>query len=147
MLKQFSDIQSPFAALRAQLNGITPDLPSGTSPIDLTIGAPRHPAPHWVQEKLDEAIDTVGNYPPIQGSEELQKALLNWAEKRYPIVKTHLSNDHILPLNGSREGLFYAIFIAKAQRPDIKDPVVLIPNPYYQVMVQQPWQLVPARMF
>lgn len=133
MLKQFSDIQSPFAALRAQLNGITPNLPNGSSPIDLTIGAPRHPAPKWVQEKLDEAIDTVGNYPPIHGSEELQKALLNWAEKRYPSLKNHLTNDHILPLNGSREGLFYAIFIAKSQRPDIKDPIVLIPNPYYQV--------------
>ncbi len=77
MLKQFSDIQSPFAALRAQLTSITPDQTFKDKPIDLTIGAPRHPAPNWVQEKLDEAIDTVGNYLPIQGSIELQKALKN----------------------------------------------------------------------
>lgn len=133
MLTQFSDIQSPFAALRAQLSNISPDQTYRDKPIDLTIGAPRHPAPNWVQEKLDEAIDTVGNYPPIQGSVELQKALQNWAEKRYPTLKNNLAAENILPLNGSREGLFYAIFMAKSKRPDIKSPVVLIPNPYYQV--------------
>ncbi len=133
MLKQFSDIQSPFAALRAQLTSITPDQTYRDKPIDLTIGAPRHPAPNWVQEKLDEAIDTVGNYPPIQGSIGLQKALKHWAEKRYPTLKNNLSAENILPLNGSREGLFYAIFMAKSKRPDITKPIVLIPNPYYQV--------------
>ena len=133
MLTQFSDIQSPFAALRAQLSNISPDQTYRDKPIDLTIGAPRHPAPNWVQEKLDEAIDTVGNYPPIQGSVELQKALQNWAEKRYPTLKNNLAAENILPLNGSREGLFYAIFMAKSKRPDIKSPVGLIPNPYYQV--------------
>ncbi len=133
MLTQFTDIQSPFASLRAQLNDISPNLKAREKPIDLTIGAPRHPAPSWVQEKLDEAIDTVGNYPPIQGSKELQNALLNWVEKRYPSLQNHVSSKNILPLNGSREGLFYAIFMAKSKRPDITNPIVLIPNPYYQV--------------
>ena len=133
MLTQFSDIQSPFASLRTQLKEISPHLKSGEKPIDLTIGAPRHPAPSWVQEKLDEAIDTVGNYPPIQGSTELQNALLGWVVKRYPSLANHISNKNILPLNGSREGLFYAIFMAKSKRADITNPIVLIPNPYYQV--------------
>ncbi len=39
---------------------------------------------------------------------------------------------HILPLNGSREGLFSAIFPAMARRPDIARPAVLMPNPFYQ---------------
>jgi N-succinyldiaminopimelate aminotransferase len=39
----------------------------------------------------------------------------------------------VLPLNGSREGLFSAIFPAIARKPAIPNPSVLIPNPFYQV--------------
>lgn len=129
MLTQFSDIQSPFAALRNQLK----DIPPGAEPIDFTIGAPRHPAPSWAQKKLDEAIATIGNYPAIQGTKEFQSAILNWAESRFQSLNGHLDNTHCLPLNGSREGLFYAVFMAKARRTDIENPIVLLPNPYYQV--------------
>ena len=38
----------------------------------------------------------------------------------------------MLPLNGSREGLFSAIFPALARKPRIERPAVLIPNPFYQ---------------
>ncbi len=37
-----------------------------------------------------------------------------------------------MPLNGSREGLFSAIFPAMARKPEIDQPAVLIPNPFYQ---------------
>ncbi len=39
---------------------------------------------------------------------------------------------HVLPLNGSREGLFSAIFPALARKPGLAAPAVLIPNPFYQ---------------
>ena len=39
---------------------------------------------------------------------------------------------HVLPLNGSREGLFSAIFPALARKPRFGGPAVLIPNPFYQ---------------
>ena len=122
-------IQSPFAALRAQLDGIAP----GKDPIDLTIGAPKHPPPPWVAEKLNQAITSVGSYPTIQGTDELCSAILNWAIRRYPTLAGHLSAANYLPLNGSREGLFYASFIAKARRANIENPIILLPNPYYQV--------------
>ena len=38
----------------------------------------------------------------------------------------------MLPLNGSREGLFSAIFPALARKPKMERPAVLIPNPFYQ---------------
>ena len=38
----------------------------------------------------------------------------------------------MLPLNGSREGLFSAIFIALARKRVVGRPAVLIPNPFYQ---------------
>jgi len=129
MQTSFKDIQSPFAALRTQLKDIKPGQPE----IDLTIGAPKHPAPPWIQQRLNEALDTIGTYPPIHGSPDLQNAILKWAQTRFEPLNGRLSNQNLLPLNGSREGLFYACFSAKARRPDIQDPVVLLPNPYYQV--------------
>ncbi len=129
MLETYNDIQSPFARLRSQLDGIPP----GDQPIDLTIGAPRHQPPSWLTSRLQEAMGEVAKYPPIDGTAELQQAMINWAETRYPTLKNQLKPANCLPLNGSREGLFYAVLMAKARRPDISNPVVLIPNPYYQV--------------
>lgn len=125
----FKNIQSPFANLRTQLNNIAP----GKSPIDLTIGAPKHPAPIWVKEKLNESIKTIQHYPSIYGTDNLREAIIKWAETRYENLKGHIDDQACLPLNGSREGLFYACFSAKARRPDIDKPVVLLPNPFYQV--------------
>lgn len=125
----FNDIRSPFASLRQLIDNIPP----GQSPIDLTIGAPRHPPPGWVKEKLLEACKTIGSYPPITGSDALRAAIISWAHRRYPVTKTLLGKDSVLPLNGSREGLFYAGFMARSRRPEIKTPLILMPNPYYQV--------------
>ncbi len=129
MQTSFKDIQSPFAALRAQLKNIEPGQPE----IDLTIGAPKHPPPPWIKQRLNESLDTIGSYPPIHGSNDLQNAILDWAQTRFKTLNGHLSNQNVLPLNGSREGLFYACFSAKARRPDLQNPIVLLPNPYYQV--------------
>ena len=38
----------------------------------------------------------------------------------------------MLPLNGSREGLFSAIFPALVRKASVARPAVLIPNPFYQ---------------
>ncbi len=80
-----------------------------------------------------EAMNTVESYPSIRGTALLLNAIDNWAERRYPETRGLIDEDNILPLNGSREGLFYAGFIAKARRPDIPKPVILMPNPFYQV--------------
>lgn len=129
MLQTFSDIQSPFAAFRAHLKTIPP----GDDPIDMTIGAPRHSPPGFVAEKLNEAIATAAEYPAIAGTPALQQAILAWAQKRFKGLEGKINQSCCLPLNGSREGLFYAIFMARSRRLDIENPVVLLPNPYYQV--------------
>ena len=52
---------------------------------------------------------------------------------RYPALAGHVDAErHLLPLNGSREGLFSAIFPALARKPGLAAPAVLIPNPFYQ---------------
>src|SRR3546814_16593090 len=40
---------------------------------------------------------------------------------------------HILPLPGSREGLFFAVVAAAQAYKGAQPPVVLLPNPFYHV--------------
>lgn len=123
-------IRSPFARLNALLDGIPP----GAEPILFSLGEPNTPLPPFVKPVLDEHLAAFGKYPPIRGVPELRKAICEWLARRYPALAGTLDPEsHVLPLNGSREGLFSAIFPARARKPDTADPAVLIPNPFYQV--------------
>ncbi len=122
-------IASPFFRVRTLLDGLEPDLP----PINMTIGEPRHAMPDMLAEALQEAFSGYAKYPPIHGTPELQSAIGAWIERRYKALSGMIDPErHILPLSGSREGLFTAIFPAIARRPDLARPVVLMPNPFYQ---------------
>jgi aspartate/methionine/tyrosine aminotransferase len=123
-------IQSPFARLRSELEGIEPGLP----PIDMTIGEPRHAMPELLRGALLDGFAGFAKYPPIGGTPELLDAIGGWLGRRYPILAGGAIEParHVLPLTGSREGLFSAIFPAMARRADIARPAVLMPNPFYQ---------------
>ena len=122
-------IQSPFARLRDLIVGIEP----GQPPIDMTIGEPRHAMPALLADALQEAFAGYAKYPPIQGTAELLTAIAAWIERRYPSLAGAIDpGRHILPLSGSREGLFSAIFPAAARKPGVLRPAVLMPNPFYQ---------------
>ena len=63
----------------------------------------------------------------------MREAIADWLGRRYPMLAGRIDAEtHVLPLNGSREGLFSAIFPALARKPKIERPAVLIPNPFYQ---------------
>ena len=119
---------SPFVALSELLEGIEP----GARAIELTIGEPRHPMPALMMQGLEEAQALFGKYPPIRGTDEFRAAVAGWLGRRYQVLKG-LGPDElgILPLSGTREGLFHIAFSARARRPDISNPVILIPNPFY----------------
>ncbi len=122
-------VRSPFARLRALLEGISP----GADPIDMSIGAPRHPAPEFIGEIIRAHTSDWQLYPPIRGTDALRGAIADWHARRYPPLAGQVDPEaHILPLSGSREGLVSATFLALARRPEAKRPVVLIPNPFYQ---------------
>ena len=123
-------IRSPFA----RLNALLADTPPGADPILFSLGEPHTSLPPFVQPVLEEHLAAFGKYPPIRGVLPLRQAICEWLERRYPVLDGVVDPEtHILPLNGSREGLFSAIFPALARKPDVTDPVVLIPNPFYQV--------------
>ncbi len=119
----------PFQRLRALFEGIVP--PADLAPINLSIGEPKHPTPAVLTEALVKALGGLAQYPATQGSEPLRQACSAWLERRYGIAVDPVRQ--ILPVNGSREALFsFAQAVLDSSDPS-KKPVVLMPNPFYQI--------------
>lgn len=120
---------SPFARLRALLDDVTPAKP----PVSLALGEPQHAPPDFALAPLRAAQD-VHRYPPIGGTDEWQAAVRGWLARRFDLSQAVLAAPtQVLPLNGTREGLFLAAQLAPA-KPDAPDGgLMAMPNPFYQV--------------
>lgn len=104
---------------------------AGGDPINMSIGEPRHPFPEFIGRAISEALEGFGRYPPNEGGEDLRAAIVAWIARRYGV---HLDADqHILALNGTREGLFNAALALGVEGKAGQKPAVLMPNPFYQV--------------
>jgi len=122
-------VASSFARLVELLHGIAP----GAPPIDLSLGEPRALIPSFLGPTLEQHLSEFGRYPPIRGIPALRQAIAVWLSRRYPTLAGQVDAEaEVLPLNGSREGLFSAMFPALARKASIARPAVLIPNPFYQ---------------
>lgn len=119
---------SPFTRLNKLLEGVTP----GATPIHMHVGEPQHPVPAFVAEILAKHTADFGKYPSIIGPDHLRKAISSWLGKRYNLANNVDPERHILPLVGTREGLFSAAFATIPEEKNGKRPAVLIPNPFYQ---------------
>ncbi len=118
----------PFQKLRDLFRGVTPN--PDYSPINLSIGEPKHATPDFIRRALAENLDGLANYPTTQGSDALRQAIGAWIERRYGIPPLD-PNTQILPVNGSREALFaFAQAVIDTSKPD---PVIICPNPFYQI--------------
>ena len=119
----------PFQRLRALFAGVTanPDF----SPINLSIGEPKHATPSIIQDALKHHLDGLASYPTTQGSEALRTAIQQWLVRRYTIPALNIDQE-ILPVNGSREALF-AFAQAVINQDDTDTPIVISPNPFYQI--------------
>ena len=125
-------ILSPFTQLRRLLEGIAP---GHDNPIELTVGEPREAMPGFVIEKLKEAEAAYAKYPPIRGTDEFRNAIANWIARRYGADVAVDPATEILPLNGSREGLFYACLPAAGRKRVSGRPAIMLPNPYYAAYI------------
>ena len=122
-------VTSPFARLTELLQRVEP----GAPPIDLSLGEPRALLSSFLGPTLELHLSEFGRYPPIRGIPALRQAIADWVGRRYPALAGQIdANTEVLPLNGSREGLFSAIFPALARKSSTARPAVLIPNPFYQ---------------
>jgi N-succinyldiaminopimelate aminotransferase len=125
-------VLSPFTQLR-RLLGATPS--GHAEPIDLTIGEPHEAMPPFVVEKLVEAASCYASYPPIRGTAELRTAISAWSGRRYGTAAALDPDREVLPINGSREGLFLAALPAAGRKPVQGRPAILMCNPYYSAYI------------
>lgn len=119
---------SPFVRLTALLGGTLP----GLTPIALSVGEPQGPVPDFVSEILAREAAGFSKYPPIQGTDALRGAIAGWLRRRFSLAYDAVDPDTmILPLNGTREGLFMATFVVVPETKNGVRPALLLPNPFY----------------
>ena len=125
--ERFSNLPAyAFPRLRSLLSAYAP----GGEAMRMTIGEPGHDFPPWIMDIIARHADGFGTYPVNEGMPGLRQAICDWVERRYGVKLDPDTN--VMALNGSREGLYNAMM---AVCPETKNgqPVVLIPNPFYQV--------------
>ncbi|GAA0550310.1 aspartate/methionine/tyrosine aminotransferase [Rhizomicrobium palustre] len=118
--------QGSFAKLANLLDSEKP----GEEPISLAVGDPKGAVPEFVMEAINASAAKFGEYPPINATAEWRQAAAGWLKRRFgaeldPEVQ-------VLPLNGTREGLFLAPFILTPEAKAGQRPAILLPNPFYQ---------------
>jgi len=124
----------PFQRLTALLAGVGP-APSH-EPIIMSIGEPRHAPPEILHHALASNQEGWGKYPPTAGTPAYRMAVAKWCTQRFNLPADFLSSDlNILPVAGTREGLFMAAQLCIPPDKNGKVPAVLMPNPFYQVYV------------
>ena len=120
---------SPFQRLADLLAGVAP----GRPPIVMAVGEPRHPVPDFVAPVLARETAGFGRYPAIRGTDAFRGAVAAWLGRRYGLAGAIDPARMVLPLNGSREGLFFAALEARmSARKTVARPAILVPNPFYQ---------------
>lgn len=118
----------PFQRLRDLFKDIKPD--TNFKPINLSIGEPKHATPALINDALVNNLAGLANYPTTIGTSELRETISHWISRRYHIPALN-ADKAILPVNGSREALFaFAQAVIDKTKPN---PVVISPNPFYQI--------------
>ena len=126
---------SSFRRLAQLIEGVEPEsTPLGNGPVIMTVGEPQDTPPSFVAEIIHARARDFGRYPPLAGTTSFRAACGNWLNRRFVLPEGALNPEtQIIPLNGSREGLFFAMFPLVPESKNGGRPVVLIPNPFYSV--------------
>jgi N-succinyldiaminopimelate aminotransferase len=118
----------PFERLRALFAGVTP--PAAKTPINLSLGEPKHPTPQFILEALAAGAKGVANYPTTAGVPALREAIASWLIRRHALAGLDPATQ-VLPVLGSREALFaFAQTVIDGSRVGA---TVVVPNPFYQI--------------
>ncbi|NOD32382.1 aminotransferase class I/II-fold pyridoxal phosphate-dependent enzyme [Ruegeria atlantica] len=126
--ERFSNLPAyAFPRLRALLDHHQP----GGDVVHMTIGAPTHDFPAWVTDVIMENAAGFQGYPPNEGSDDLRTAITDWIKRRYGVQMDPDAN--VMALNGTREGLYNAAMALCPEQKNGQQPIILCPNPFYQV--------------
>jgi N-succinyldiaminopimelate aminotransferase len=118
----------PFEQLARLQAAVTP---APVTPIDLSLGEPKHPTPAFILQVLADNLSGAARYPSTRGVAELREAIRRWLLQRFALPADSLDADrHVLPVTGTREALFaFAQCVVDPRR----DALVLTGNPFYQI--------------
>jgi len=119
----------PFEKLNALKSSVSAN--TQLEHIALSIGEPKHSAPQLVLDSWQSNLDKVSLYPKTAGRDDLKQAIINWLVKRFNLATQSLAPQQVLPLNGTREGIFS--FVQACIDPNSQNAKVLMPNPFYQI--------------
>src|SRR5258705_6487094 len=122
-------ILSPFTRIARLLDPVPP---GDEKRIEMTAGDPKEAMPGFVIDKMAEAKALLSTYPKIRGSDDLRGAIASWIGRRYGIEGGIDPAREVHPLNGSREGLFFAALPAGGRQPGGGRPPVILTNPFFQ---------------
>ena len=126
--ERFSNLPAyAFPRLRALLDVHEP----GGTPVHMTIGEPKHAFPAWVTDEIVANAEGFNSYPPNEGSPELRGAIADWVQRRYGVPVD--ADAQVMALNGTREGLYNAAMALCPETKNGQRPIILSPNPFYQV--------------
>ena len=118
----------PFEKLKELVKDVTPN--PALAPISFGIGEPKHATPALIQRAMADALAGLANYPTTAGSLALRTSIAEWIQRRYGLPKIDPATE-VLPVTGTREALFaFGQVVIDSTRPD---PLVLCPNPFYQI--------------
>ena len=124
----------PFEKLAELKAGLVP--PADRSAIALSIGEPQHAPPAVAVAALTEALPGLAKYPLTKGEPGLRRAVAAWLTQRFDLSPGQIDPErHILPVAGTREALFAfaQAVVARPEDPAAPRPLVLMPNPFYQI--------------
>ena len=120
----------PFEKLAALKAAVT--APDDLAHIALSIGEPKHLPPAFVLQKLTDSLDRLSEYPGTKGLPELRGAIAQWVNRRFNLPAGIFDPEqHVLPVSGTREALFS--FAQAVVDRSQNDPLVVSPNPFYQI--------------
>lgn len=126
--ERFSNLPAyAFPRLRALLESHAP----GGDVTHMTIGEPKHKFPQWVTDVVVENASGFNSYPNNDGTDELRGACADWVKRRYGVTLD--PGTQLMALNGTREGLYNAAMALCPEAKNGQQPVILTPNPFYQV--------------
>lgn len=108
--------------------------PADRKPIALSIGEPRHAAPAFVAEAIARQIGGLSTYPTTLGLPALREAIAAWLCQRFGLRNVDPARQ-VLPVNGTREALFSftQAVVDRSRTTTAGKPLVLMPNPFYQI--------------
>jgi N-succinyldiaminopimelate aminotransferase len=119
----------PFERLAKLKSGITP--PASLPHIAMSIGEPKHAPPAFVIDVLRRELTRLDSYPVTAGLPETRASFAAWLERRF---KVRVSPENmVLPVNGTREALFSFVQAVVNADDKAREPVVAMPNPFYQI--------------